>query len=355
MALDSPVFTPQQFYLIGFAQDSWRVDDRLTLELGLRYDFYSVVKEKDDRAKPFFIEDNAFGSDAGQFLQSRQEQLRAAAVGGLPAQRQDGAARAASACSTAPASSRIASSRSRTTSSAAASSAADVPNNGLAYPVDPAVYRNLLSIRGYTHERPDEYNVQYGVSLAARAARRDQPDASATRAARGKDMFLRGVGNTLDFTTRSRRRRPSGQVDYKTSGCVDGLVINGNRSAAAGAPATTRCRSAPTRRFRGGLYRRLAVSVLAQQGHDAGLERGGDDAEHVRLRERSTARTRRTFRTPFNGSLVYLFPGEGLWNGGWRVGGIVNARSGVPINVTIARADNVTINGVTVTNIPGGN
>ena len=42
----------------------------------------------------------------------------------------------------------------------------------------------------------------------------------------------------------------------------------------------------------------------------------------------------------FNGSLVYLIPGEGFWTGGWRVGGIVNARSGVPLNVTITRDDN---------------
>jgi hypothetical protein len=41
--------------------------------------------------------------------------------------------------------------------------------------------------------------------------------------------------------------------------------------------------------------------------------------------------------------------------GGWRVGGILNARTGVPINVVIARPDNLTISGVTVTNIPGGN
>ncbi len=57
----------------------------------------------------------------------------------------------------------------------------------------------------------------------------------------------------------------------------------------------------------------------------------------------------------FNGSLVYQLPGEGFWKGGWRVGGIVNARSGVPINVTINRPDNITVNGVTVVNIPGGN
>ena len=57
----------------------------------------------------------------------------------------------------------------------------------------------------------------------------------------------------------------------------------------------------------------------------------------------------------FNGSLVYVLPGEGFWKGGWRVGGIMNARSGVPINVTINRPDTVTVGGVTITNVPGGN
>ncbi len=37
------------------------------------------------------------------------------------------------------------------------------------------------------------------------------------------------------------------------------------------------------------------------------------------------------------------------------MGGIFNARSGVPINVVISRSDNATVNGATVTNIPGGN
>ena len=57
----------------------------------------------------------------------------------------------------------------------------------------------------------------------------------------------------------------------------------------------------------------------------------------------------------FNGSLTYELPFDGFWAGGWRVGTIVNARSGVPLNVTITRPDNATVNGVTVTNIPGGN
>ena len=50
-----------------------------------------------------------------------------------------------------------------------------------------------------------------------------------------------------------------------------------------------------------------------------------------------------------------MLPFEGAWAGGWRVGGILNARSGVPINVTINRPTRSRVGGVTVTNVPGGN
>jgi hypothetical protein len=47
-----------------------------------------------------------------------------------------------------------------------------------------------------------------------------------------------------------------------------------------------------------------------------------------------------------------MLPFDGAWAGGWRVGGIVNARSGVPINVTINRPDTLTVGGVTVIKCP---
>ena len=121
VALDSPKFKPQQYYLIGFAQDSWRIADKLTLELGLRYDFYSVVKEKDGQAKPFFIEENDFSSDPDNFYDADREQLLPSPLGGLRDQRRRRWCAPASASSTARDSSKTASSRSRTRSSGAAS------------------------------------------------------------------------------------------------------------------------------------------------------------------------------------------------------------------------------------------
>ena len=37
------------------------------VRLGLRYDYYSVVNEAEGRARPFFIEDNAFSDDPDNF------------------------------------------------------------------------------------------------------------------------------------------------------------------------------------------------------------------------------------------------------------------------------------------------
>jgi Carboxypeptidase regulatory-like domain/TonB dependent receptor-like, beta-barrel len=350
VALDSPFFTPRQYYLIGFAQDTWRVSNRLTLELGVRYDFYSAVKEKDDLSKPFFIEENNFAENGANFYNPDKNNFapRLSAVFQLnektairagyghfygPGQFEDRIQ---------PIENYI--ERRRVTSTDVAT---------LAYPVDPSVYRNLLSIRGYTHDRPDEYNIQYGASVERELPTGINLSVGYT-GSRGKDMFLRGVANTFDNTTRVRQFPAVGQVDYKTSGCLDGLVINGNPIHGCGKASYDALQISMTRRFRSG----LAGGLQYQYSRNEGTTQGSNEA--------ATASNTFDFNTEFgrnptdiphtfNGSLVYLIPGNGAWVGGWRVGGIVNARSGVPINVTIARPDTVSLGGVTVTNIPGGN
>ncbi|MEK7856573.1 MAG: TonB-dependent receptor, partial [Acidobacteriota bacterium] len=43
----------RQYYAIGYAQDEWRVKPNIVLSYGLRYEYYSVNREKDDRAVVF--------------------------------------------------------------------------------------------------------------------------------------------------------------------------------------------------------------------------------------------------------------------------------------------------------------
>ena len=352
VALDSPLFSPRQFYALGFAQDSWRASDKLTLEMGLRYDYYSVVNEANGLAKPFFVEDNAFSSDPNNFYNpdknnfaprlSAAYQLNDKTVVrsgfGLfygPGQFEDRIQ---------PIENYIERRRAQ---------AADVPNNGLAYPFTNTNLSNLLSVRGYTHERPDEYNVQYGASLSRELPGELNVTIGYT-GSQGKDMFLRGVGNTLDPVTLKRLVPTVGQVDYKTSGCLDGMLIAGQVANGCGYATYNALQLSATRRFRAG----FTGGMQYQYSQNKGTTQGSNEA----------ATTQNTFdyateygTNPqdiphtFNGSLIYQIPGDGFWTGGWRVGGIVNARSGVPINVTIARPDNLSLNGVTVVNIPGGN
>ena len=352
VTLDSPVFRPQQFYAIGFVQDSWRVADRLTLELGLRYDYYSVVEEAEGRARPFFVEDNEFGPEGSGFYDPDKNNFspRLSAVYQLdertvlragtglfygPGQFEDRIQ---------PIENYILRRRVQ---------ASDVPSNGLAYPVDPALYRDLLSIRGYTHHYPSEYNFQYGASVSRELPGEINLTVGYT-GSQGKDMFLRGVGNTLDPVTLRRPVPNYGQIDYKTGGCVDGLTIAGQAVSGCGYATYNALQISATRRFRSG----FTGGFQYQFSSNKGTTQGSNEA--------ATAQNTFDFETEYginpqdiphtvNGSLVYLIPGEGFWSGGWRVGGIFNARSGVPLNVTITRGDNATVNSVSVANIPGGN
>ena len=204
----------------------------------------------------------------------------------------------------------------------------------------PSAYLNALSIRGYTHERPDEYNMQYGASVS-----RELPGAVnltiGYTGSRGKDMFLRGVANTLDFNTRTRQQPTYGQIDYKTSGCLDGLVINNQATQGCGRASYDALQLSATRRFRAG----FTGGVQYQYSQNKGTTQGSNEAatsQNTFDYDTEYGTNPQDIPHTFNGSLVYLIPGEGFWKGGWRVGGILNARSGVPINVVISRADNAT-------------
>jgi hypothetical protein len=352
VALDSPEFHPQQYYAIGFAQDTWRATRRLTLELGVRYDFYSVVKERDSRARPYFIEENAFASDPDNFYDADKNNIaprlsmvyqltgRTALRAGYghfygPGQFEDRIQ---------PIENYIERRRIQTT---------DLATNVLAYPVDPAVYRNLLSVRGYTHKRPDEYNVQYGASVSQELPGAFNLTVGYT-GSRGKDMFLRGVANVFDNTTRVRPNPPAGQVDFKTSGCVDGITLTGQAITGCGRASYDAMQVSLTRRFQTG----FTGGFQYQFSKNKGTTQGSNEAVTATNTfdfESEYGTNQTDLPHTFNGSLVYAPPFSGALAGGWRIASIINARSGVPINVTINRPDTVTVGGVTVTNVPGGN
>ena len=350
---DSPVFRPQQFYAIGFVQDSWRATDRLTLELGFRYDYYSVVKEAEGRAKPYFVEENNFGSDPDHPYDADKNNFspRLSAVYQLNPKT---ALRAGFGIFYGPGQFEDRIQPMENYIERRRVQAADIPGNGLMYPLDPSQLRNLLSIRGYTHHYPNEYNMQYGFSVERELPGEINFTVGYT-GSQGRDMFLRGVGNVLDPTTRVRLVPSYGQIDFKTAGCVDDVQLGGvYQLNGCGSASYNALQVSATRRFRPG----FTGGVQYQYSRNKGTTQGSNEAVTAQNTfdfESDYGTNPQDIPHTFNGSLVYMVPGEGLWRGGWRVGGILNARSGVPLNVTISRDDNRSVSGVTVTNIPGGN
>jgi hypothetical protein len=350
VALDSPVFRPEQYYFVGFAQDSWRASDRLTLDLGLRYDFYSVVKEAEGRSRPFFVDDNAFGPDGSQSYDADKNNFspRLAAAYEL---NEKTALRAGFGLFYGPGQFEDRIQPMENWIERRRVQQADVPNNGLQYPVPPSQLAGLLSIRGYTHHYPNEYNMQYGVSLSRELPAEINLTVGYT-GSQGRDMFLRGVGNTLNIDTRQRPVPSYGQIDYKTAGCVDGLIIAGYPVSGCGYASYDALQLSATRRFRAG----FTGGLQYQYSRNKGTTQGSNEAATTQNTfdyETEYGTNPQDIPHTFNGSLVYMFPGDGLWSGGWRVGAIMNARSGVPINVVISRPDNAGT--PAVANIPGGN
>jgi hypothetical protein len=152
------------------------------------------------------------------------------------------------------------------------------------------------------------------------------------------------------------RPTPSyGQIDFKTGGCVDDLSLAGRYDIAGCGRATYNAlQVSASRRFRGG----FTGGMQYQYSRNRGTTQGSNEAATAQNTfdfENDYGINPQDIPQTFNASMTYQLPGDGMFTGGWRVGAIVNSRSGVPINVTIARPDNLTVAGATVTNIPGGN
>lgn len=60
----------RQHYLIGYGQDEWKVRPNITLNLGLRYEFYSVNREQDDRAVVFDVASGKLLPNDSKFYQT---------------------------------------------------------------------------------------------------------------------------------------------------------------------------------------------------------------------------------------------------------------------------------------------
>jgi len=149
-------------------------------------------------------------------------------------------------------------------------------------------------------------------------------------------------------------QRPYAEIDYKTSGGHDtynSMQMSLTRRSANGLVLNGQYTLGYSKGITGGSNEAITVGNNARNLSDFEYDYGYNNFD---------------VRHTFNFSALYNLPGKGMFTSGWSVGGILNARSGLPINVTITRPDIVYVDGsgsvflnpaadrTAVVNTPGG-
>jgi hypothetical protein len=344
----------KQAYYIGYAQDEWKVRPNLTLSYGLRYEYYSPLHE--DRNKDVFFDMSRgdiiprysgdwyhssilnFGPRLGLSWSPSATQGKTVLRVGAgyyygPGQTEDQLQPEAN-------------DRIGTTITSGALNT---------YPLDPAAVYSSYDINSpnlgfQPRAYAPGYQIPEKILSYTASVQQDLPGHSVLTVAyvgsQGRNLFLRSITNKITGVTMNRTTgvgvpvREFGnrfsEIDYKTSGGTDhydSLQMTLNRRFATG----------------------LSLAAQYTWGHSIGNTAGSNEANTAgNPYDFGADRGNNNFdiRQSFNLTTLYQLPfGRGkhfgnnlskpadLLLGGWQVGGVVNARTGVPMDVLITRPD----------------
>lgn len=345
----------QEYYIL-YAQDEWRLSSKVTLNYGLRYEYYSPLREVNNLNVQFNINDGSFFPTDHSFYKGVKTNF-GPRVGVSYSPETKTAIRAGFGIFYGPGQTEdllqpIESDLINTV----------VSSNPGGFPIDVnAVRTNFINNvtnrsfapRAYSPDyKVPERIYQYNVSI-----QRELPGRFVATGAyvgsQGRNLFLRSIANKIvavrtntdptqngivirEFDIDNQGNsvlHPFGEVDYKTSGGHDSynalqlsLVRRSNRG--------------------------LTMNAQYTLGRSFGNSAGSNEADTVGNNARALADfdyddgyNKFDVRHNFNTSLVYSIPtgnlggiGKALF-GNWEVGGIANARSGLPVNVFLTRPD----------------
>jgi outer membrane receptor protein involved in Fe transport len=371
----------KQEYFVAYAQDEWRVRPNFTLNFGLRYDYYTPLREADNRDVRFNIVTGQLDDPTGAFLTMKKNnvQPRVSATyspssktvvrGGFgvfvgPGQTED---------QIQP----IEAERINTTLSSGPL---------LAFPLDASLIRpNFINNPSNRSYQPRAYAAEYSIPERiyqyTTSVQQELPGNAVATAAyigsQGRNLFLRSIANRtigvqsnganaatqireFDIITRNADgtiatiNRPYAEIDYKTSGGHDSynaMQLSLSRRSVKGVSMNAQYVLGYSKGNTGGSNEATTAGNNARLLSDFDYDNGFNNFD---------------IRHNFNLSLLYTVPGTGAIAGGWTVGGIVNARSGLPVPVLIGRNDIVYVDGagtvwnnaavgrIAIINTPGG-
>lgn len=338
----------KQAYYIGYAQDEWRIRPNLTINYGLRYEYYSVLHEKNLLSTLFLVGQGLMPANTPWYNSSKlnfaprlgvswsPERFKNKTVlrigGGYfygPGQTED---------QVQP----IDSDRVSVTQT-----------TNIAFPVNSQAIIAAVNPNNLTGFQPRAYAPGYQLpekilSFTASVQQQLPGGAVLTVAyvgSQGRNLFLRSWTNGIVGVAQTANGAGSpilemgnkfGQIDYKTSGGTDSY---------------NSMQTSVQRRFSKG----LTIGGQWTYSHSLGNTGGSNEAQTAQNPfnfEADRGNNAFDVRHSMNATALYELPvGKGRrymsnsnWLtegvlGGWQVGGVVNARTGLPIDVTIARND----------------
>ncbi len=339
----------QQMYFIAFAQDEWKLSPELTINYGLRYEYFGVMHERDNRNVKFNIVTGQIDpSDTPYYESSKLSFGPRLAFAYSPARFNGNTVlRVGAGYFFGPGQPED------TIQPLESDRMSRTLNSNVAYPFDTASIIASYNINdpslGF---QPRAYSPGYKIpervlSYTASIQQRLPADTVLTIAyvgSQGRNLFLRGLANTIvsvatnpttgaAISTRQFGGRFA-EIDYKTSGGNDhynSLQTTLNRRFSSGLTF--------------GLQHTWGRSIGESNGSNEAVTAGnpfdfrseyGNNAYDVRHSLNVTA----LWELPVgNGKRVNLTGPANYVLGGWELGGVYNYRTGLPINVLVTRPD----------------
>jgi hypothetical protein len=358
----------EQEYYIGYAQDEWHATPKFTLNYGVRYDYYTVPRERNDLQVKFNVDTGVIDPPTTPVLKSKTNNIQPR-VGATFAATSRTVLRGGFGMFVGPGQTED---QIQTIGDSDRISVAITSGPNLAFPLDPNVAINTFinnpNNRAYQPRAyRNEYTIPERIWQYTGSVQRDLGANLVATAAyvgsQGRNLFLRSIANPIvDVVTNTspanaafviRRfsivardadgnvtgvQNPYAEIDTKTTGGHDNYHA-----------------------FQLGLSRRSVNGLSLNAQYTLARSFGNTSGSNEALTAANAAQTLPEFdydlgynafdvRHSFNFSALYSIPygrgrkyaGGGLAAavlGNWDIGGIVNARSGLPIDIRITRPD----------------
>jgi hypothetical protein len=382
----------EQEYYVAYAQDEWHLAPKATLNYGLRYDYYTPLREANDLIVKFNIDTGTIDPNTTPLYTSRKNSVQPRVsftyapgktvfrtgfgvfVG--PGQTEDQIQPVESD----RVSSTISNGAFPVDAAALVANFVSNPNNRS---FQPRAYANEYTIPERIYQYTASVQHELGGLYTASAA---------YMGSQGRNLFLRSVANQItqvvtnpnpasnafvirEFSIVQRDaagnvtgvQNPYAEVDYKTSGGHDrynAMMLQLSRRAAAGVSLNVQYTLGQSRGNTAGSNEALTAANNARALSDFEYDNGYNNFD-----VRHTVNLSLLYPVPFGHGRAFGQNASALTQallGGWDIGGIVNARSGLPVDVRVVRPDflyrdasgtvfvNPAADRVAIINTPGG-